>query len=191
MWGRLSGAVPGRVADPSAHGILARIFSEIIIPFPTHLCMTQPTEFGHTYRRKLPHYRTPGAIYHARFSIHSSLGLLKMDRDFLIVQNAILFWHKRRCMLIAYVVMPNHVHILLEPLASLRKITLGIKGASAREANRALRRTDKAFWQDESFDHWVRNGAQFERIRGYIEQNPVKAGLVATAEDWPWSSAHE
>jgi len=91
----------------------------------------------------------------------------------------------------AYVVMPNHVHILLEPLASLRKITLGIKGASAREANRALRRTDKAFWQDESFDHWVRNGAQFERIRGYIEQNPVKAGLVAPAEDWPWSSAHE
>jgi putative DNA methylase len=87
--------------------------------------------------------------------------------------------------------MPNHVHILLEPLAPLRKITLGIKGASAREANSALRRTDKAFWQDESFDHWVRNGAQFERIRGYIEQNPVKARLAAKAEDWPWSSAHE
>jgi len=151
MWGRLSGAVPGRVADPSAHGILARIFSEIIIPFPTHLCMTQPTEFGHTYRRKLPHYRTPGAIYHARFSIHSSFGRLKMDRDFLIVQNAILFWHKRRCMLIAYVVMPNHAHLLLQPLPRVNtlqawcdytefypveKILGSIKKFSARKINK-------------------------------------------------------
>jgi REP element-mobilizing transposase RayT len=91
----------------------------------------------------------------------------------------------------AYVVMPNHVHLLLEPLAPLRKITRGIKGVSAREANHLLRREGEAFWQGESFDHWVRNSAQLERIRTYIEQNPVKARLVATAEDWPWSSAHE
>jgi hypothetical protein len=48
-----------------------------------------------------------------------------------------------------------------------------------------------AFWQDESFDHWIRSDAQFERIRMYIEQNPVKAGLVRNAEQWKWSSAHK
>lgn len=90
----------------------------------------------------------------------------------------------------AYVVMPNHVHVLLDPLAPLRRITGGIKGVSARDANGALGRTEKPFWQDESFDHWIRNGAQFERVRRYIERNPVKAGLVARPEDWEWSSAY-
>jgi hypothetical protein len=49
--------------------------------------------------------------------------------------------------------------------------------------------TGSYFWQDESFDHWVRNPAEWEKIRTYIERNPVSAGLVARPEDWPWSSA--
>jgi putative transposase len=90
----------------------------------------------------------------------------------------------------AYVVMPNHVHMLIEPRVPLRRITNGIKGASAREANRILGRIGKAFWQDESFDHWIRSEAQFEKVRAYIQQNPVKAGLVVKADLWSWSSAH-
>jgi len=90
----------------------------------------------------------------------------------------------------AYVVMPNHVHMLIEPRVPLRRITNGIKGASAREANRILGRIGKAFWQDESFDHWIRSEAQFEKVRAYIEKNPVKARLVAKADQWLWSSAH-
>ena len=89
----------------------------------------------------------------------------------------------------AYVVMPNHAHVLLEPQVPLARITGGIKGVSARDANVTLRRVGKRFWEDESFDHWVRNEAEFERIRSYIERNPVSAGLVERAEDWPWSSA--
>ena len=91
----------------------------------------------------------------------------------------------------AYVIMPNHVHLLLEPRAPLRRITGGIKGVSARDANGALGRTGRPFWQDESFDHWIRNNAQFERIRIYIEFNSVKAGLAKRPQDWPWSSAHK
>jgi len=45
------------------------------------------------------------------------------------------------------------------------------------------------FWQDESFDHWIRNPGEWHKIRKYIEQNPVAAGLVDKPEDWPWSSA--
>ncbi len=89
----------------------------------------------------------------------------------------------------AYVVMPNHVHVLLDPRLPLAKISSVIKGVAARDANATLGRTGKPFWQDESFDHWIRNSAEFERIRHYIEWNPVRAGLVARPEDWKWSSA--
>ena len=49
--------------------------------------------------------------------------------------------------------------------------------------------TGKPFWQDESYDRLVRDRLEFERIRRYIENNPVRAGLVAAPEDYPWSSA--
>jgi REP-associated tyrosine transposase len=90
----------------------------------------------------------------------------------------------------AYVVMANDVHMLLTPNVPLRRITNGLKGATARAANLILRRTGQPFWQEESYDHWCRNAAEFERLRSYIVQNSVTARLVANPEDWPWSSAH-
>ena len=89
----------------------------------------------------------------------------------------------------AFVVMSNHVHILVWPKALLSRITKSIKGYTARESNKLLGRTGEKFWQDESFDHSVRNEDEFYRIKRYIERNPVKARLVETPEDWPWSSA--
>jgi putative transposase len=89
----------------------------------------------------------------------------------------------------AFVVMANHIHLLFDPVVPLQRITNGLKAVSARNANRILDRVGERFWQDESFDHWVRNGREFERIQSYIHRNPVAAGLVARPEDWPWSSA--
>jgi REP element-mobilizing transposase RayT len=89
----------------------------------------------------------------------------------------------------AFTIMPNHVHVLIEPSVSLARITNGLKGVTARQANQLLGQTGRHFWQDESFDHWIRNGAEYDRVRRYIEQNPVAAGLVKNPEDWPWSSA--
>jgi putative transposase len=89
----------------------------------------------------------------------------------------------------AFAVMPNHVHLLLSPCAPLTRITRGVKMSTASKANELLRRTGQRFWQEESFDHWIRNAAEFERIKHYIERNPVKAGLCKRPEDWPWSSA--
>jgi putative transposase len=91
----------------------------------------------------------------------------------------------------AYVVMANHVHALLTPKIELQRLTNGLKGVTARIANQILRRPQKPFWQDESFDHWVRTSQEFARIGNYIEQNPVTAGLVAKPEDWRWSSAFQ
>lgn len=103
-----------------------------------------------------------------------------------------------------FVVMPNHVHVLLEPLRitgsgeqpdspedseqwQLRRIMHGIKSYTASKANRMLGRRGR-FWQEESFDHWVR-GNEYERIVSYIDMNPVRAGLCKVPEEWPWSSA--
>jgi len=89
----------------------------------------------------------------------------------------------------SYVVMPNHVHLLLNPKVPVAEITRRLKGPTARDANRVLNRSGKRFWQDESFDHWVRDDAERLRLRSYIESNPVVAGLAKRPEDWPWSSA--
>lgn len=89
----------------------------------------------------------------------------------------------------AWVVMPNHVHLLILPHVPMPQVTHWIKGSTAREANQLLGRTGKPFWQHESYDHWVRNEREFQRIVAYIEENPVSAGLAATPDGWPWSSA--
>jgi putative transposase len=91
----------------------------------------------------------------------------------------------------AYVVMSNHVHVLLLPKVSPSRLLQSLKGATAREANRILGRTGEMFWQAESYDHWVRDETERRRIVAYIESNPVKAGLVKRAEDYCWSSASE
>jgi REP element-mobilizing transposase RayT len=94
-----------------------------------------------------------------------------------------------RYKLLAYVVMPNHVHALLTPKVEVSKLMDGLKGSTARAANRILNRAGKPFWQDESFDHWLRRNESFPRFISYIERNPVAAKLVTKPEDWPWSSA--
>jgi len=92
--------------------------------------------------------------------------------------------------LVAWVVMPNHVHILILPKVAVPKITRWLKGSTARRLNQLLGRTGRPFWQDESYDHWVRNTKEMDRITGYIEENPVAAELVGSLDLWPWSSAN-
>jgi putative transposase len=91
--------------------------------------------------------------------------------------------------LCAWVVMSNHVHVLLDPHRPVCDITRVVKKTSARQANAILHRTGLPFWQAESYDHWVRDRDEFNRIVRYIEKNPVRAGLVDRIEDWKWSSA--
>jgi putative transposase len=88
----------------------------------------------------------------------------------------------------AWVIMPNHVHLLITPLAAVSKALQSLKGATARRANLLLGLRG-AFWQDESYDHLVRSGEEMRRIHGYIENNPVKAALARCAEEYLWSSA--
>ena len=88
-----------------------------------------------------------------------------------------------------FVVMNNHVHVLLRPLRPASGVLQWLKGTTAREANLILVRTGQPFWQRESYDHCARDEPELERIVAYIENNPVKAGLVAKPSAYRWSSA--
>jgi putative DNA methylase len=89
----------------------------------------------------------------------------------------------------AWVVMPNHVHLLILPHVPVRVLMRWLKGSTARSANRILGRTGQPFWQDESYDHYLRDSNRIPRTIAYIEQSPVSAGLVDSFEKWRWSSA--
>jgi len=88
-----------------------------------------------------------------------------------------------------YVVMANHVHLLITPHLRVSRLMQSLKRFTAREGNRILGLTGNPFWQDESYDRLVRDEQEFRRIASYIEMNPVRAGLVATPEEFRWSSA--
>jgi REP element-mobilizing transposase RayT len=95
----------------------------------------------------------------------------------------------RHFLLHAFVVMPNHVHLLATPCVSLPKLMRSLKGITAKRANAMLGLTGSSFWQEESYDHVVRNEREFQRVMRYIEENPVRAGIVKEAGEYRWSSA--
>ena len=92
------------------------------------------------------------------------------------------------------VAMPNHVHLLLVPMAAcpapLRRMIPRLKGQVAHEANRVLGRRG-VFWQPDWFDRWMRDDAEEMRTVAYIRQNPVKACLVREWRIWPWLRTRE
>ena len=107
-----------------------------------------------------------------------------------LVQGALLHFDGRRYRLLAWCVMPNHVHVPIEqgPGQRLAGIVQSWRSFTAKRANRMLGRKG-AFWARDYFDRYIRGESHFEAARRYIHENPVKAGLCGAAEDWPWSSA--
>ncbi|WP_386780497.1 transposase [Luteolibacter ambystomatis] len=106
--------------------------------------------------------------------------VLRQPEHARIVADALEHFHGERYVLGDYVIMPNHVHLLVMPGAEQRigAILQSWKSFTARAINeRAGRRG--ALWQRESFDHIVRNRRQLDRLAGYIAENPIKAKLPA------------
>ena len=106
-----------------------------------------------------------------------------------LVETALRFCHGSRYDLRAWVVMPNHVHVLFtqrdEPLG---KIVGSWKSYTAKEANKVLGRTGQ-FWEEDYWDTYMRDDAHELKTRRYVECNPVKAQLVRQPTQWAWSSA--
>jgi len=106
-----------------------------------------------------------------------------------LVEKVLLEGDGRNCQMQAWVVMPNHIHLVVDVWdVPLVKLVNGWKGRSSREANKLLRRLGQ-FWQEDYYDTLIRDEAHLKRAIRYTEQNPVKAYLVKAARAWPWSSA--
>ncbi len=89
----------------------------------------------------------------------------------------------------SYVIMPNHIHLLLTPRVELRRLTEMVKSVTARWANELLGQPGAPFWGERRCEHVVRDQHEFGRICQYIECNPVPVGMASEAADWPFSSA--
>jgi REP element-mobilizing transposase RayT len=116
---------------------------------------------------------------------------LRAPRITHLVQNALLHFDGQRYRLLAWCVMPNHVHVVIEPLAPHRpsEIVHSWKSFTANAANKHLRRSGD-FWMREYHDRYIRNSTHLANAIAYTESNPVKAGLVADKTGWCWSSAY-
>jgi putative DNA methylase len=129
-----------------------------------------------------------------------------------LVRRSLYFWHGKKYGLLCWCVMPNHVHVLLQPFGlaatsdeELKVLSVGekedmrgplseimhsLKGYTAHQANAILSRKGE-FWQHESYDHWVRDEDGLERIIAYIGANPVEAGLAYEPHEFYWCSVHD
>ena len=137
-------------------------------------------------RHPLPHNDAEKATYHARFvsrferwldAGHGSC-VLRHPLCRNIVEQALRWGSETRYRLGRFVVMPNHVHVVVSPYGAwtLSGILASWKKYTARRINEHLCVKGR-FWQKESFDHIVRNDKELMRINTYIERNPEKAGI--------------
>jgi REP element-mobilizing transposase RayT len=115
-----------------------------------------------------------------------------------MTQNALLFFDGERYHLIAWVVMPNRVHAMIEPtdgwqvgktVASWKRFMAAKIRGYLNDANSEIGGPGGPIWHREYWDRYARNEFHLREMIEYVRQNPVAAGLVKTAEDWPWSSA--
>ncbi len=119
--------------------------------------------------------------------------ILREQRYAKIVADALLYFNKEKYILDEWVLMPNHIHILVKPINnySLTEILHSWKSYTANEINK-LSGNKGQLWMHESYDHIVRNREAFEAIRNYIRQNPAKAGIALPdcAKSWTESTAN-
>lgn len=107
-----------------------------------------------------------------------------------MISESIKYRDKKEYELLAYSIMPNHVHLVIYVerfVKPLHKILQSLKRHTARQGNIILNRTGNPFWHSESYDHYVRDYWELSRILDYTINDPAKAGLVNKAEDWKWS----
>jgi adenine-specific DNA methylase/REP element-mobilizing transposase RayT len=140
-------------------------------------------------RRNLPHIQCPGSTYFITWRCQDHSMLAPEERT--ITLDAIRHWHGVKWDVVAAVVMPDHVHVLGTPLpkeggfCDLSEILHSIKSFSSHEIGK-LRKRHGNIWLDESFDRVVRDEKELQEKYNYIRNNPVKNGLAARSQDYPW-----
>lgn len=146
--------------------------------------------------KKLPRDKIESEKHHSFEKFDSYLDQCLCGNDHLtnpqiadVVEEAIHYRNMKVYDLIAFCLMPNHVHLIFTPLEKengnyhgLTEILHSLKRHTGRKSNLILKQSG-AFWQDESYDHIIRDEAELERTIKYILYNPVKANLVKEQKD--------
>jgi len=110
-----------------------------------------------------------------------------------ITQNALIQFDGVKYRLIAWVIMPNHLHVLIEPFIAIGKIVQSWKSFTGRwalkhNAELKLGIPGEHFWMREYWDRFIRDKQHLDAVIKYIHNNPVKTGLCSVATEWKWSS---
>ena len=144
------------------------------------------------FRRCLPHFEKPWAIYAVTITTVRRQVLSPKART--VVVNAWRHFHNKRYELIALCVMPDHVHVLFQPWPkeddgqkfwSMTELMRSLKSFTARKINEAEGRTG-AVWEKETFDRYIRSDRDLAEKFAYIVRNPWDAGVVSVNENYPW-----
>lgn len=153
-----------------------------------------PTSVVESWKRELGINPSAEAELRKRIAKYEDAGhgsaLLGIGSHAKIVQDCLLHDDGVRYRLIEWCVMPNHVHVLVEPFEgmTLGAIVRSWKTFTSRAINREEGRSG-GLWAKDYHDRFIRDQSHFESARAYIRNNPVKAGLCARPKDWPWGSA--
>lgn len=111
-----------------------------------------------------------------------------------VLAQALRFYHERSAyVLLAYCIMPNHVHLVVylpDEAPLLARTLQGIKSFTARHIN-ATNQSSGRVWQPESYDHRIRDNREMQNVLAYVVNNPVKARLVAEWQHWPYTFLQE
>jgi len=170
--------------------------------------MTEVTS-GWRSRGYIPHFDARGAVQHVIFGLDDSIPRTESASDInafdtaldlglgacllacadcaMIVQSELLRSDGDQYRLLAWCVMPNHVHVVLEQDSDLAGIVRRWKSWTAREVNRATGQSGR-LWRREYYDRFARTHEHLQTMVNYVEANPAAAGLVNSIEAWRWSS---
>lgn len=133
---------------------------------------------------------TSNSTYFVTASCYEKQRLLQSDRMAQLFLDVLCHYREQRKYLLhEFVVMPNHFHLLITPGETLERAMQLVKGGFSFRAKKELR-FGSEIWQASFYDRRVRDMGEYEKMRIYIRENPVRAGLVARAEDYSYSSAN-
>jgi adenine-specific DNA methylase/REP element-mobilizing transposase RayT len=147
-------------------------------------------KIGYSNWGKLPHWELHGSIYFITFNTFERLELTSAARQ--VILDACKFFDGQRYQLYTVVIMPDHVHLLIQPLSkspdeywSLSSILHSIKSYTAKQVGKVMTHIG-TLWQDSRFDRIIRDEREFLNTWEYIRQNPVKANLCSITEEYPF-----
>jgi putative transposase len=150
----------------------------------------QPVASFQNQRRNLPHWQQPGSIYFLTWRLKGE-GMLNSEEKTMVFQ-ALRYWDNIKWTLYAAVVMPNHVHVIAQPLTlpdgraiNLSSIIHSVKTFTARTIN-AQRGVRGSLWQDERYDRIIRDELELLQKWQYLRHNPMERGLASSPEGYPW-----